>query len=387
MSTLLVWKDQMQKLYAKYSLYIQKVLQFVLGILVFGTINSNIGFMKAVSSPVCTVGLAVVLAFLPVNIMVLAAVVLILIQLYALSLPAAGLMIAVFAVMYILYVRFTPKKAWLIVIAVLACVLKIPYVVPVAFGLMGTPVLIVPAVFGMISYYMIHSIKVSSSVIQGGEDIVGGMLVFIKQIFANKEMWMMAVFAAVILLLVYGVRTRAINHAWKTATAIGAVAAAVLSVAGSVALDIPYSVLWIAVDLVATAVAGVILEFLFLGVDYSRTETLQFEDDEYYYYVKAVPKVGVSVPEKQIKRITEPQAEDEKLTGAAEENKKEELNREVSGEMVAMDTGEIREADLEKSVNEFLLTKSLTEELSSETTDQKEDLGITRMIDSLGTEK
>ena len=63
MSTLLVWKDQIEKFYAKYSFYILKVLQFVLGLCVFGMINSNIGFMKSLSSTVCTVGLAAVTAF------------------------------------------------------------------------------------------------------------------------------------------------------------------------------------------------------------------------------------------------------------------------------------------------------------------------------------
>lgn len=37
-------------------------------------------------------------------------------------------------------------------------------------------------------------------------------------------------------------------------------------------------------------VAGLFLEVFFFSVDYSRTENVQFEDDEYYYYVKAVPK-------------------------------------------------------------------------------------------------
>ena len=34
-----------------------------------------------------------------------------------------------------------------------------------------------------------------------------------------------------------------------------------------------------------------------------RAEKVQFEDDEYYYYVKAVPKVTVTRPEKQVKQI------------------------------------------------------------------------------------
>ena len=88
--------------------------------------------------------------------------------------------------------------------------------------------------------------------------------------------------------------------------------AAVLQVSGCMTLDVSFQASFILLDLVVTVAAGLIAEFFFLSVDYSRTETLQFEDDEYYYYVKAVPKVGVTLPEKQVKHITEPHEEQPK---------------------------------------------------------------------------
>ena len=45
-----------------------------------------------------------------------------------------------------------------------------------------------------------------------------------------------------------------------------------------------------------------VIDALFDG-DYSRAENVQFEDDEYYYYVKAVPKVILSRPKKTVKKI------------------------------------------------------------------------------------
>ena len=48
MSTLLVWREKLQRIYALYSIYIQKGLQFVTGLVLFWVINSNIGFMKPV---------------------------------------------------------------------------------------------------------------------------------------------------------------------------------------------------------------------------------------------------------------------------------------------------------------------------------------------------
>ena len=46
-----------------------------------------------------------------------------------------------------------------------------------------------------------------------------------------------------------------------------------------------------------------IIEFFRFCLDYSRTEKVQFEDDEYYYYVKAVPKMTVSAPTNTVKKI------------------------------------------------------------------------------------
>ena len=39
------------------------------------------------------------------------------------------------------------------------------------------------------------------------------------------------------------------------------------------------------------------------SLDYTRIEHVQFEDDDYYYFVKAVPKITVTTPEKKVKRI------------------------------------------------------------------------------------
>ena len=132
MSTMLVWREKLQRIYALYSIYIQKGLQFVTGLVLFWVINSNIGFMKPASSVFCTLGLAVICTFLPMTITVLAATALILAHFYALSLPIALVALVIFILMYIFYFRFTPKKAWLVLISGLAFSLKIPFVIPIA---------------------------------------------------------------------------------------------------------------------------------------------------------------------------------------------------------------------------------------------------------------
>ena len=55
--------------------------------------------------------------------------------------------------------------------------------------------------------------------------------------------------------------------------------------------------------IVASVVIALIYQFFVFAVDYTRTEYLQYEDDDYYYYVKAVPKLTVSAPDVKVQRI------------------------------------------------------------------------------------
>lgn len=380
MSTLLVWKEQLQKIYAKYSTYIMKALQFMLGLFVFGYINSNVGFMKIASTMVCTIGLSLFCAFLPLVVMIVVATALILLHFYALSLPIALVSVIIFLVMYIFYFRFTPKHAWLILLTPVAFGLKIPFVIPVAFGLIGTPICIVPAAFGTVVYYMLNLVKTSSAAFKGGDakSLIEGLSAFTKQSLTNKEMWVMVLAITVSLLLVYAIRTMSVDHVWKIGAASGALTSIIIAAVGNIMLNvhIPYSTM-----IIGGAVAiitGLILEFLFFSVNYSRTERMQFEDDEYYYYVKAVPKIIVSAPEVSVKHINERQEQhDEQHVRGVSRNNQETMVIDASSVNRSMPERRVQrkrrpvpqqksnhvKIDHGKITDEILLTRSLTKEL------------------------
>lgn len=359
MSSLLVWKEKLQRLYANYSLYITKALQFLMGLLLFGMINYNIGFMKTASSVFFTIGLAVICTFLPMIIMTLAAAGLVLVHFYALSMPIAIISVLIFLLMYIFYFRFTPGKSWLLLVAVLAFGLKIPFVVPVAFGLLGTPVWIVPAGCGVIAYYMIHFVKLSATALKssGAEKLTEGLLSFTKQVLANREMWLMVMIVVIGILVVNAVKSRSVDHAWKIASVAGAAVCVVAAAAGNLLLDEKISYVVIILSALLGAAVGFVLEFLFFSVDYSRTENVQFEDDEYYYYVKAVPKIGVSVPDKKVKHITERQTD-----GANE-----------TGEQAQQPGAGFTGPESERNTEEILLTRSLSRELGLDQPQQNDN--------------
>ena len=62
-------------------------------------------------------------------------------------------------------------------------------------------------------------------------------------------------------------------------------------------------ILGIILGTAAAVLIGLGMEFFLFHLDYTRTERVQFEDDEYYYYVKAVPKVLLPTKKKRVKQI------------------------------------------------------------------------------------
>lgn len=361
MNAILVWKEQIQVLYARYSGFIIKGLRLILGLLVFGLINSNVGFQETASSIFCTVGLSVICMFLPLTIMVLAATALLLFHFYTLSIAVAIISALIFLLMYIFYFRFAPRRAWLILLTAVSFALKVPLVVPVAIGLLGTPVCLIPTACGTIAYYIIYYVKTSSSALKssGTDGLLDTLMSFAQQVLTEQEMWVMVAAVVICVLIVYGIRTTSADHAWKIASVSGALAMVIVCVAGNIVLNLHISYGMLAIGAALAIVAGVVLEIMFLSVDYTRTERLEFEDDEYHYYVKAVPKFAVTVPEKNIKHINERQG-----NGRTEgnQNRKDAPARDA-GVRAMQEKGFSENREPGRNAEDILLTQSLNKEL------------------------
>ena len=116
----------------------------------------------------------------------------------------------------------------------------------------------------------------------------------------------MIAFIAVIL-LVNLIRTRSFDYAWRIAIIAGGVVYVLMILAGGFYFGLNIDVVTLIIYTVISVVIGLLLEFFVFGGDYTRTERLEYEDDEYYYYVKAIPKVAMTTPEKTVKKINERQ--------------------------------------------------------------------------------
>lgn len=309
MTALLEVKEKLRQIYGKYEVFILPVAKFLLAFITLNALNGRMGYMTQLDDMVIVLIVALTCSFLPMGILVVFATIFSLAHMYALSMEVALVGVCVYLVMYLLYFRFSPKDALVVVLTPLLCGMRIPYVVPIAVGLLCGPSSVVSVGCGVVVYYMIEVIVgISSNIRTMGDDaILEKIRMVLEGIIGNKAMVVVIGAFIITLLVVYMIRRMSIDYAWTIAILAGAVTDVAVLLVGDLLYDVNFSVGGALLgNLLAVAVAMVI-QFLRFCVDYKRTEKVQFEDDEYYYYVKAVPKMSVAAPARTVKRINSQQ--------------------------------------------------------------------------------
>lgn len=307
MNKLLEIRDKAVKFYGEYENYIFPIIKFIIAFTAFLTIDLNIGYMTQISSLPVALVLALLCALFPANTAIFIASVMILLDMYALSIEAATITFVLFMVLYFLYFRFAPKDSMVTLLTPVCFQLHIPYVMPVAAGLLRKAYSVIAIVCGTLVYYFLDGIRQNASALAEVADKKGGsatkLNVTMGQLLENKEMLMVMVVFVITTLVVYQVRRLNVNNSWNIATVAGVLIQFVSLLVGYLVLGMTSRLVWLLVGSIISLLVGVIIRFIFMDLDYARTENVQFEDDEYYYYVKAVPKKMIATEEKVVKHF------------------------------------------------------------------------------------
>lgn len=305
MTTLLEFREFIKRFYAKYDIYVKPVLKFVLALVSFLMLNSQIGFMQQLRNPLVAVVLALICAFLPLNTMVVFGGILMIAHAYALSLEACAVTAGIIAVMFLLYFRISSRLGIILMLTPLCFMLGIPYVIPLLGGLLFGPAAAVPAGCGAVVYYLITYMSQNSTSLGTGEIDGGATKVasLVDSLLTNKEMFLCIAAMMLTVLVVYFIRRLSVDHSWELAIGIGTVVNIVIHLTGALLPEVKVQIISLLLGSILSVLITFCVKFFVFSVDYTRTERVQFEDDEYYYYVKAVPKNAIAVPKKTVKKI------------------------------------------------------------------------------------
>lgn len=298
-------RSRLRSLYQKYELYINPIVKFVVAMIVFQAINSALGYDSRLKQLPVVLAVSLLSAFTPSSILVLLAGLFSVGHIYSISMILAAIIVMLFAIMYCLFLRFTPNLGYAVLAVPILFFLKVPYVIPILLGLFSTPLSIIPTGCGVIIYYLFEVIKEATAmqVTVSLEDTLQLYTYIVDSLFSNQQLYMTIIIFSVVTIATYVVRRMKFDYAREGAVAAGSLTCIIGFLISDLRLDISNQ---IGAMILGTLVSGVIastIQFFRLALDYTGVEHVQFEDEDYYYYVKAVPKINVTAPQINVKRF------------------------------------------------------------------------------------
>ena len=316
MTALLELKQRIKNLYSQYEIYILPVLRFVLAMAYFIWINTNMGYMKQIDNIFIVLILALICSILPSGVMIFVGFALMVAHGYALGIEVAGFMLVLILFMAILFLRFSSDNNLVLVFTPLSFAFSLPALLPIGSGLMESSLSAIPAGCGVVMYYFIRFLRSQSTILVNPDlEMTDKLQIMADGLVQNWGMWIAVVAFVAVILLVHLIRTRSFDHAWRISIITGGVAYVFIMLVGSFGMNLNATVAMVPLLIctIAAVLLALVLEFFAFGGDYSRAERLEYEDDEYFYYVKAVPKASVATSERSIKKINaEPVREERK---------------------------------------------------------------------------
>lgn len=319
MTTIYELKGIAKRIYARYGTFILPAVKFFVEFAALLLIRSSFGYDERISSVPISLILSLIACILPLGVSILIPAIVLLMDFYALSMEVFLAGGAILLIVALLYLRFSPQTGYMIVLTPILFAFHIPYIMPAAAGLLFGPGAAVSVVCGTFLYYFLHGVSTNAAALADSEDssTTEKIAAIIKQITGNREMLLVILVFVLMTILIYILRRMAINHAWTIAIIAGFMAEFVILFGGFLAMELSGNIGFLVLGNLLSLALAFVLKFLFFSVDYKRTEKVQYEDDDYYYYVRAVPKIEIEPQEKQVHKYSSTQKKRQHSGGKA----------------------------------------------------------------------
>ena len=292
--------EKIKSFYARWAAYIDAAARLLLAGAFFFRIQALTGAGGKIPVPVL---LAVVLlsALMGSATTALTGSVLIILNAFFTA-PAAGAYAAcVLVLLYLLFLRLVPEDLPAFLLMPMSFFVGVPAVVPIVCGLRRKPSSVFAVISGTVACFLGNAIAEAGEQLSNLEssDYIGGIRAVSERLL-TMETAVTVLAAAAVLLTVYAVRRAAFRFSFETAIILGGAVWVLVMLLGNRFAGTGFNPVKEGVGAAASSVAALLLNMLFLQLEYRKARSLRFEDDSYYYYVRAVPKVtgkGGNLPE------------------------------------------------------------------------------------------
>lgn len=304
MAGLIAVRDSIRDFLRKYDEVITPVIRFIFALVIFSCVNSLFGYSEFLHRGVIVFLLSVISALVSTPVVVFLAGVVIAVHCFSVSIDVGVLALLLFLIMYCSYMRMFQNTGYVLALVPVLYMLKLPFAAPVLVAIFAGFSGAVPAAFGVVIYYFAQYVKEAQATLTAGtEKDFQGYAYIVNNIVKDKNMLLAIIaFAIVILVTAFIYRLR-FDYAWYVAIGVGSVFTILVFMVCGMFVGVNANAGSLVLGSLLGGVVSVIVQMCKSVVDYSRKEVVQFEDDDYYYYVKAIPKLGSQ--KKTVKNITE----------------------------------------------------------------------------------
>lgn len=307
MSSLLAIRDKIRDFLRKYDEITTPLFRFLMAYIMFSSINSMYGYSNLFERGIVVFLLSVIAALVSTSTVVFLGGAVIVVNAFAVATQVGICAIFLFVIMYCTYMRVFPNTGWILALVPILYMWNIPYAIPIIVVIFAGTSGIVSAAFGVVVYqFGLYVDEVKDLLVTASEeDTFLAYTYLIDTVLKNKEMMLDMIVYAVVILVTFVIYKLPVDYIWYIAIGIGGILNIIAFMSCGMMLDIEVETGDVIIGTILGVLVALIVQLCKSMVDYSRKETVQFEDDEYYYYVKAIPKFNVTAKKVNIKKMNE----------------------------------------------------------------------------------
>lgn len=313
-------KEKLHTFYQDKYRAITPILRFCLSLTVLFVLRLMFPYGAIVNKTWCIVAISALQAFIPLSFLYYISSIFIMFNLWEVSFDLCIGLLIFTIVCVICYFRIDSQYTYLTIVVAICFYFKagivLPAVLAVAIGFSA----LVPTLAGVTIYYFYVTLLEIIPILKGSEvSGVGAGIMYAANSIIKNQTFFIVIAASAVTIIITSLLNRLFNeHAWIIASTLGSAIMAFTVMAGSLYYKVNIPIWIVLVEMGMSFILCLIFN-LFRGIgDVSRIEKTVFEDDEYIYYVKAVPKIKVSQSERNVKVINESVQEEMNVEGEQE---------------------------------------------------------------------
>lgn len=315
MAQLVYFKEWLTTLYKRHVEIILPILKLLFAFFALSMFQRMFYYNEFIDKPWVFLAVSAVQAFLPISFLYYAISILIMINLWNVSMDIFLGFVIFFIICSLAFIRVDKKHAIIIIATVLLFYLKLEYLLPVLLGMSVGFGAILPAAAGIVTYFLsVYMTDVSTLLTTSTSSSFGmGLQRIVNLILIDKKLLVLLVTFALIIFITTLLCHIFYERAWMFAIFVGNIAMVLLLLFGRLIFELDYTIWRLFLEVILGIGCCYIYRFFREIGDVSRIEKVSFEDDEYFYYVKAVPKIKVTEKNRNVTNIKSEENEDDLL--------------------------------------------------------------------------